>query len=65
MSGNNAQSPVDKLPPPEEVRRRLAENLREASILRSLLRLSQRAAKVRDMSVSLSSDADTDREDAS
>jgi hypothetical protein len=38
---NDAPLPI---PPPEVVRARLTERLREVSLLRSLLRLSERAA---------------------
>jgi len=40
-------SPIDKIPPPEEIRARLAENVREARALRSLLRVSQRLERER------------------
>ena len=38
-------NPLQVVPRPEEVRARLAETLREARVLRSLLRVSQRAAQ--------------------
>ena len=41
----SVESIVERLPSPDEVRMRLAENLREANILRSLLKLSQKAEK--------------------
>lgn len=36
---------IETIPPSEEVRRRLGETLREADLLRKLLRLSERAEK--------------------
>ncbi len=58
MLEDNLTSPVDRLPPPDEVRRRLSENIREANLLRSLLRLSIRVAKDRgETTLSLSHDA--------
>ena len=47
MQENSTANPVDRVPPPDEVRARLAANLREASLLRSLLRLSERVVKDR------------------
>jgi hypothetical protein len=38
-------STLEAVPPPEVVRQRLTDALREASILRALLRISERAAK--------------------
>lgn len=40
-------SPANLIPPPRIVRERLAKNLRESRLLRSLLRLSRRAAEER------------------
>lgn len=40
-------SPANLIPPPRIVRERLANNLREGRLLRSLLRLSRRAAEER------------------
>jgi hypothetical protein len=40
------QNLSQQIPPPGIVRERLAENLREARFLRSLLRVSERAAAV-------------------
>jgi len=42
-----AASPLEKVPPPEEIRARLAENIREARALRSLLKVSQRLDRER------------------
>ncbi|MGA2063836.1 MAG: hypothetical protein ABSG86_02655 [Thermoguttaceae bacterium] len=38
---------VKRIPEPEEVRRQLAENLRETRLLRQLLRVAESAAKDR------------------
>lgn len=47
MEASNNPNPVDQLPAPEVVRERLSSNLREARLLRSLLRVSERAARDR------------------
>jgi hypothetical protein len=39
---------VESLPPPEEVRYRLGDALRQVELLRSLLKLSERAARYRE-----------------
>lgn len=44
MNQHSIDIPV---PPPDEVRKRLALNLQENRLLRSLLRLSEKAAEVR------------------
>jgi hypothetical protein len=44
---NDAITLAERIPEPEEVRRRLSENLREARLLRQMLRLAEQAAKVR------------------
>lgn len=38
---------IERIPNPDEVRERLSKSLRESRILRQLLRLSERAAKLR------------------
>lgn len=40
------ESPLGIVPEPKLIRDRLAENMREARVLRSLLRLSQRARAI-------------------
>ena len=40
-------SPVEAIPPSDVIRERLAQNLREANLLRSLLKLSKRAEEHR------------------
>ncbi len=45
MSVVTEPSPVHEIPTPERVRKRLAEVLREAQLLRQLLRVSESAAK--------------------
>ena len=39
---------IEAIPDPQAVRERLAENLRDAKLLRHLLKLSERAAKDRE-----------------
>ena len=43
----NTRHLTDRVPPPEEIRERLAANLKESRILRKLLRLSERVARER------------------
>jgi hypothetical protein len=38
---------IERIPPPDEVRERLSRALREAQLLRQLLRLAEHAAKDR------------------
>jgi hypothetical protein len=45
MPDHNHQILRDLIPPPDEVRRRLAVALTEADLLRSQLRVSERAAR--------------------
>jgi len=40
---------LNDLPAPDEVRRRLTENLREARLLRQILKLSEQREKVREV----------------
>jgi hypothetical protein len=47
MAANEPSNPPLPIPPPEIVRARLTERLREVNLLRSLLRLSERAARDR------------------
>lgn len=47
MSETATSDPVSQIPSPAEVRERLAITLREARLLRSLLRVSQKAEDVR------------------
>ena len=47
MPSTTQESPVEAIPDPEVVRRRLGECLRETKILRQLLRVAERAAKER------------------
>ena len=42
-----AKKLTERIPQPDEVRERLAENLRESRLLRQLLRVSERAARDR------------------
>lgn len=42
------RNPIDELPPPHVIRDRLGNTLAEADLLRKLLRLSERAAKLRE-----------------
>jgi hypothetical protein len=49
-SGNSADlNPLAEIPEPNKVREQLASNLTEARLLRSLLRLSQRASDYRQL----------------
>ena len=41
---------LNKVPPPEEVERRLCENLREAKLLRQILRIARRRQEVKEVS---------------
>jgi hypothetical protein len=43
----DTRSLTDAIPPPEKVRQELAQRLREAAVLRQLLRLSERAERER------------------
>jgi hypothetical protein len=43
----DAKPLIESLPPPEQVRERLGDALREVELLRKLLRLSQRAEEYR------------------
>jgi len=43
----NSKPLTDRIPTPEEVRRKLGENLREARLLRDLLRVAERAERDR------------------
>jgi len=43
----NSKPLTDRIPKPEEVREELAQNLREAKLLRDLLRVAERAARDR------------------
>jgi len=45
MTAQSTKNLTDRIPAPEEVRSRLSANLREAQILRQLLRVSERAAR--------------------
>lgn len=45
MLTNTTKSIVESIPPAEHVRTRLAEVLREARLLKELLRVAERAAK--------------------
>ncbi len=47
MPGESPSGPIPLIPPPGKVRERLGRNLREARLLRSLLRLSRKAAEER------------------
>jgi hypothetical protein len=40
---------VEKIPTPEEIRRDLCRNIREARLLRQLLRLAERRQEVREV----------------
>lgn len=42
------RSPIDEIPPPHVIRERLGNTLVEASLLRKLLRVSERATKLRE-----------------
>ena len=44
---NDKSSPVDHIPPPDAVRERLATSTRECRLLRSLLKVSLKAAEER------------------
>ena len=46
---DDKQIVVNRIPQPEEIRRRLCDSLREAKILRQLLKVSERAAKDREI----------------
>ncbi len=39
---------IERMPPPGEIRHRLCENLREARLLRQLLRLSEQRQKTKE-----------------
>lgn len=43
----DSPDPIDSIPAPAVVRERLSKSVREANLLRQLLRLSERAAKQR------------------
>jgi hypothetical protein len=47
MPANSTNTLLNQIPNPEEVRERLAENLREADALRSLLRAAEKIEKSR------------------
>lgn len=39
---------IERLPPPKEIRDRLSRNLREARLLRTLLKISEQRQRVRE-----------------
>jgi hypothetical protein len=47
MSHTRPANPLDAIPPASEVRERLAENIREARLLRQMLKLAEKADKGR------------------
>lgn len=51
MSGpaNKLDEYIERLPPSADVRRKIAENLREAKLLRQVLKLSEQREKVEEV----------------
>ena len=41
---------LDRVPPPDEIRKRLGENLREREVLRRLLKISEKVRKSEEVS---------------
>jgi hypothetical protein len=47
MSATDNQSLLDKIPDPDEIRQRLADNLQESRLLRSMLRVAEKVSRER------------------